>query len=167
MQSAVDVQAAHVAHFTAAVYTPAPVLFPCRTAHPLGMPVDPDSSGTLAFDGEVRPPPSPGSKRLHTQPDGATLPLTRQPTTSPQNRATQSASVLCCVLYAIPTRANIADPLNTPSWDWRTAPDLPSCSGADQTIAPARPNLSVSVAVSPSFGGFRLRVKRLPSPASE
>ena len=59
MQSAVDVQAAHVAHFTAAVYTPAPVLFPCRTAHPLGMPVNPDSSGTLAFDGEVRPRPHP------------------------------------------------------------------------------------------------------------
>ena len=59
------------------------------TAHPLGTPVDPASSGSLALGGEVQLRLGPGCKRFHSRPDAARPPLPHQPAnpTPPQTRA--------------------------------------------------------------------------------
>ena len=84
----------------------------------------------------LTPPPSPD-------------PLTGQPIV-PANSRQPSPRVFSAASHtAIPSLAAIADCLQHSKWRLRPAPDLPSGSDADQTIAPARPSISVPLPYHP------------------
>ena len=130
---------------------PTTLLLPGRTAHPLGAPPHPASSPALALGKPVQSRPrsiaSPAISGL-TAPL-ATDPLTGQPIV-PANSRQPSPRVSSAASHtAIPSLAAIADCLQHSKWRLRPAPDLPSGSDADLTIAPARPSISVPLPYHP------------------
>ena len=115
-----------------------------RAAHPAFSPA-------LALGGPVQWRPGPIVS--HPTP-GPTAPPSPEPLTGqpivPANSRQPSPRVSSAASHtAIPSLAAIADCLQHSKWRLRPAPDLPSGSDADQTIAPARPSISVPLPYHP------------------
>ena len=134
---------------------PAAVLLPGRTAHPLGTPVDPASSGAgLGLRSSAAP--WPGCEPFHSRPDGtvATDPPTGQPKIEPGPREFPAAYSL-----AIPRIAAPADGHRGPCAAMKTVrrPPYPKWNPGYFPCSSLTPLPLSSRRPSVSFGGFGFR----------